>query len=249
MTDKKTNPEKKEETLEEKAFNFERYKFKMEMFKWVIGSVALVIITIVIDKGFKERTAGIQEMQAFDKYVEIILKADNIEGRWKLAEYFSIVTPTERLRIRWLSYKDSIRSDYFKFRDLKAEELMLQDTALITDSLVKKKLNDIHNQLVPLEKSLVNVNPVNSAELYEEQGFSYLIKKDVTNSIISFEKSEKATNGYHRVYEIANYLKANKSQLLDNNSNSWKTVYKKIATDYSWKMPANIKDELLEKSK
>jgi|GEM_PF-5869237 len=249
MTDIKNNSEN--ETLEEKTFKFEKYKFNIEVFKWFIGSVALVIITIIIDKGFKERTAGIQEMQAFDKYVETILKADNIEDRWKLSEYFAIVTPTERLRERWLAYKDSISSDYANFRELKEKEFKLKNSVSTTDSLapIDKRLNDIQNQLAPFEKSLTNSNVFSSAELYEENGFSYLIKKDVSNAIISFRKSENATNGFHMVYEIAKYLNENKSKLMNSNSEFWKTAFKKITTDYSWKMPQDIKEKLHENSK
>jgi hypothetical protein len=78
MTIIQTSPEKEKLTPEGKTFNIQNYKFGIELFKWFIGSVAIVVMTLIIDKGFKERTAGIQEMQAYDKYVEVILKADNI---------------------------------------------------------------------------------------------------------------------------------------------------------------------------
>jgi hypothetical protein len=62
----------------------------IDLIKWSISSVAIVLVTLIIDTGFRERSTGIQEMQVYDKYVDIILKADNIEQRWKLCEYFSI---------------------------------------------------------------------------------------------------------------------------------------------------------------
>ena len=165
MTDIQSKPENKNPDLKEKEFKFEKYKFKAELFKWFIGSVALVIITVIIDKGFKERTAGIQEMQAYDKYVEVILKANNIEERWKLSKYFSIVTPTERLRQRWTAYKDSIKGEYLEFKALKETEFELirqKNDSQSKDTLFKidKKINEIQHKLVPFENKLINTNDI-----------------------------------------------------------------------------------------
>jgi hypothetical protein len=246
------NTENEKLTLEEKAFEFERYKFRIDVIKWFIASVALVIMTIIIDKGFRERAAGVQEMQAFDRYVETILLADNIESRWKLSEYYAIVTPTERLRKRWILYKDSISSDYRTFKALKNKEEELR--SLISDQGssvpgIEKELSTIQNQLAPFQKGLTTSGKLDDALLWEAQGFSYLVQRDVENAIAAFAKSENAINGFHSVYEIGRYLTENKSRLLDSNSEFWKTAYKKIATDYSWKMPAATKISLIEHSK
>ena len=41
----------------------------IDLAKWLIVSVGLVIMTTIIDQGFKDRAAGIVEMGAYDKYV------------------------------------------------------------------------------------------------------------------------------------------------------------------------------------
>lgn len=254
MVKKLSTPGNEKPALDEKTFKLEKYKVNIELIKWFIGSVVLVLVTTIIDKGFKERAAGIQEMQAYDKYVEVILKADNIEERWKLSQYFSIVTPTERLRERWIAYKDSISDDYKNFKDLsdKEYELTRQKNALLRkDSISEtdKKLNEIHNKLAPFEKRLTNTTDYGSAQVWEEKGFSYLINRDVANAINAFTSSENTYKQYHQVYEIAMYLSRNKSKLIESNSGFWKTAFKKIATDYSWGMPLDIKTKLLEYSK
>lgn len=252
-------------SLEEKTLRFEKYKFNIELLKWFIVSVALVLITMIIDKGFKERTAGVQEMQAYDKYVEIILKADNIEDRWKLSEYFSNVTPTDRLRERWIAYKDYISNDYKIFQELKKKEFELKqkDSSFIEKigSQTDLKLNAIQNKLAPFEKKLIgdiNLNEThisnskpkdfNTATSWEQKGFSSLINKDVISAIDAFRNSEKSYNQFHQVYEIANYLDKNKSKLSNPQDPFWKTAFTKIATEYSWKMPVEIKNKLIEKS-
>jgi hypothetical protein len=254
MTDIQNSSENEKQSLEEKTLNFEKYKYRFELVKWFIGSVALVIITLIIDKGFKERAAGIQEMQAYDKYVEVILKADNIEERWKLAEYFSIVTPTERLRERWIAYKDSITSDYKLSKKLKDSILVLQNrknASLASEPISEtdRKLDQIQLQLAPFEKKLLKTGDSNSAQSWEEKGFLYLLSHDVENAITAFRNSENASNTYHQVYEIARYLNENKSKLADSNADFWKTALRKITTDFSWGMPIDMKNRLIENTR
>jgi hypothetical protein len=153
----KTDPSKRE------LFEFEKYKYYISIVKWEIGSVVLVVLAGIINNGFQERNAGIQEMQAFDKYVEIILKADNIEERWKLSEFFSTVTPTERLRSKWVDYNRNIRSDYDTFKKLKESELALTEEKSLAIGKekfqeVNIKLNKIRKQLEPFEKKLASTN-------------------------------------------------------------------------------------------
>ena len=254
MTIIQTDTEKKNSTPEKKPFKLENYMFGIELFKWVIGSVALVVMTLIIDKGFKERTAGIQEMQAYDKYVDVILKADNIEERWKLSEYYSTVTPTDRLRCRWIAYKDSIKKDYIEYRRLQKEEfelLKLKNAILLKNRVsdVDNRLIDIHNQKAPFEKKLSNSDGYNSAQEWEKQGFNYLLNNDIENAISAFRNSENAQNSFHQVYEIAKYLNDNKSKLTSNSSKDWKIAFNNIATNFSWGMPLEIKNKLLERSK
>lgn len=252
MKDIQPAQEETKPTLAEKTFNFEKYKYHVEILKWFIGSVALVIITMIIDKGFKERAAGIQEMQAYDKYVEVILKADNIEERWKLSEYFSTVTPTERLRDRWTEYKNLLNEDYARFKELKKLETELQNqknAAFSREPISEtdKKLSEIQLQLAPFEQKLIRTGDFNSAKDWEEKGFFYLLNKDIENAITAFRNSENASNQYHQVYEISRYLSENKSKLTDKNAEFWNVANKKIASDFSWGMPVDIKNRLLGK--
>lgn len=251
MTDVSTNPEKERQSPKERSLDFEKYKFRFELIKWFIGSVVLVIITIIIDKGFKERAAGIQEMLAYDKYVEVILKADNIEERWKLAEYFSTVTPTERLRDRWIAYKDSITADYLLFKALKDSLIAMQNKKIETISghpvsETDQKLNQIQRRMAPFEQKLLKTGDFNQAQSWEEKGFQHLLSRDVESAITAFRNSEAASNSYHQVYEISRYLNQNRSKLADSNSDFWGTAIRKITTDFAWGMPTDIKTQLLE---
>ena len=228
--------------MDDNEIRFEKYKFNVELFKWFIGSVVLVVATIIIDRGYRERTAGIQEMEVYDKYVDVILKADNIEERWKLTEYFSVVTPTERLRERWILYRDTIKVDYYRYRDLKKKEFELSNDT----SANKEEMERIQLEIKSLDHKLTKggSNDITAAKLHEDEGFSNLMNKDVESAINSFNESETSYNSYHQVYEIGRYLNSNKDKLKDKDSPFWKEAYTKILTDMSWKMPADVKDKL-----
>jgi hypothetical protein len=112
------------------------------------------------------------------------------------------------------------------------------------DSINKNYPKAITFQVTPVEK-----RSAKEAQKWETTGFNFLLAKDITNAIDAFKKSENAYNGYNLVYDIAKYLDGNKKDLQNPNSENWKKVYRKIVTDFSWRMPKKIKTELLEKSK
>ncbi|MFZ4572535.1 MAG: hypothetical protein ACOYM0_15525, partial [Bacteroidales bacterium] len=61
----------KTETQKAAAAMTELQKMKLifDVVKWLIGSVALVIVTMVIDYGFRDRAAGLNEVKQYDNYV------------------------------------------------------------------------------------------------------------------------------------------------------------------------------------
>ncbi len=97
-------------------------------------------------------------MQVYDKYVDLILEADNIEKRWKLAEYFATVTPTDRLRERWVEYQGKLQDDYDEYKKLLADEQKLEklDTSA-TDP--ESALEIIQRQKAVYERPLVSKEP------------------------------------------------------------------------------------------
>ena len=126
----------------------------IEFSKWYMVSVAVVFAAKTIESSFSERETGIKEMQVYDKYVTTILEADNIEARWKLAEYFSTVTPTDRLRERWIDYKEIIKDDYLKFKELATKESDLLSQEILTPDQ-KVTLNMVQREKATYERKLI----------------------------------------------------------------------------------------------
>ncbi|MDP3642916.1 MAG: hypothetical protein Q8S54_06955 [Bacteroidota bacterium] len=133
--------------------SFEKYKYKVELFKWLIGSVALVIMTTIIDWGFKDRAAGLQEIEQYDKYATelIVLNNDPVKKRM-LAQFFSKVTPSEKLREGWEKYYQEVDAEYISFlrkdsiAQTKLKALMDKDTSVLSESQKKEK-EQLENQV------------------------------------------------------------------------------------------------------
>jgi uncharacterized protein YeeX (DUF496 family) len=130
--------------------NLKKTKLIIDTLKWFISFLIIGYFGYVIKSQLEERTLGLEEMKAFDKYTETVLKANNIEERWKLCEFYSLVTPTERLRIRWEMYRKHIQHDYKEYVALKKLEQYLQDSLSQSNNQLKR----IKQKLKPYEKRL-----------------------------------------------------------------------------------------------
>lgn len=164
MSDKTTDP----------VQGFEKFKYKVELFKWLIGSVALVVMTAIIDWGFKDRAAGLQEIQQYDKYATelIVLNNDPVKKRM-LAQFFSKVTPSEKLRDGWEKYFEEVDLEYKAFlrkdslAQARLKELMGKDSSALSTTLKieKKQLENqvsenrriINQPLILPDKSVIPV--------------------------------------------------------------------------------------------
>jgi len=222
----------------------------IDLFKYTIVSVAIATVSLVISDLFKERDQDVKELEYFDKYVEDVKKADGILERFQLSKYLSIVAPSGDLKESWRQYYDTVKVEYLEYLRLKMEEKRLdtiQNPTLKQEAereKIKMEISQKDAPLVSFRKSVANTADKKLALSWAEKGFDYLLKKDVDNAINAFTESENAYNQFQMVYEIAKYLRENRSKLADPASEFWNTAYKKIATDYSYGMPASVKSKL-----
>lgn len=127
----------------------------VEVGKWFIVSVAIVVGATIVSDGFREREQDIKEVEVFDKHVATIIKADGIEERWLLAEYFSFVAPPGELRSSWASYKDSLLPRLEEYRTDKAEKERLAKIEQ-PSSEQKEKLSQLQVKTAPQERPLIS---------------------------------------------------------------------------------------------
>ena len=247
---------------EDPQISFEKYKLKVELFKWFIGSVALVLVTTVIDYGFRDRAAGLEEMQQYDKYITDLIVLNKEPGqRRMLAQFFANVTPSEKLRKGWADYYREVDKEYQLFIApvLKNDSLVKKeydsiilhkDTTNVVQKarlmLLKTKMEDNERLINPdiILPSKAGNKDYNAALDWELKGFNYLLAKDVENATMAFRNSEDAYNTFHSVYEIANYLTAKQAVLKDAGSPAWKEAFMYIANQLSWEMPDGMRKKL-----
>jgi hypothetical protein len=224
----------------------------IELFKYSIVTVAIATVTLIISDLFKEREQDVKELEYFDKYVQDVKNVDGIKQRLQLSKYLSIVAPSGQMHDAWQRYWDSTKVEYQEYTKQMAEKQKLDTVAKPTAKQLLRKeqlVAAIAQKESPLATYSTNISTdFGTARDLETKGFDYLLKKDLANAINSFISSENAYNKYHQVYEIANYLTANKAKLGDSSSPFWKEAYFTIYTSFSFGMPEAVKAKMKELS-
>lgn len=91
--------------------NFEKTKYWIELAKWFIVSVALVLISNIVNWNFTSRDKSFDEVKFYsEKYMtELIVLNDKVGPRYKLAQFFKSVTVNEDQRDGWIRYYDDVK--------------------------------------------------------------------------------------------------------------------------------------------
>lgn len=132
---------------------------------------------------------------------------------------------------------------------------IVSDTTMssIASATYKPNVNKVSVSAVKKNNKTYQPETVKSdykvALAWEEKGYNALLLRNVDEAITAFSNSENNYNGFHMSYEITRYLRANKEKLKDPTAEFWTETYVKIAKDFSWKMPKNMKSKLIEASK
>lgn len=139
---------------------FEKFKMKINFYKWVLGTFAIAIITIIINWGFKDRAVGMNEISAYDRYAtDMIILNDNPVKKRMLAQFFATVTPSDKLKDGWQEYYEEVNKDYVIFMQ--------------NDSIVQKK----YFELIKKDTSKLNtIDKIKLDNLIQEKQQNDLIK-------------------------------------------------------------------------
>jgi len=145
----------------------------IDLGKWFIASVAIVVGATIVSDGFKEREQDIKEFEVFDKYVNTITEADNIEKRMQLAEYFSIVSPEGELRRSWINYKNVVEEHLKDYRTNKQKLEELKNIEQPTEEQQKTIVNlqakteKYEEPLIPVQQAPAQQTPKKSIDSQE----------------------------------------------------------------------------------
>lgn len=126
--------------------DFEKYKFKAELWKWAIGTAGVSFITLIINWGFTDRKQGMEEILQYDKYATVLIVLNNNPVKKRmLAQFFANVTPSDNLKCGWEEYYKEVDEEYTKLIktvDSTKKELQLMK---INKERFEKDTNNIKN--------------------------------------------------------------------------------------------------------
>ncbi len=171
-----------------KEFEFKKYRLKIQLLKWVIGTLGLSIVTLIIDYGFRERAISLNEIQFYDRYVtDLIVLNKKIGPRRFLAQYFANITTSEKLKQGWIDYYNVVNEEY--------------QNILRQDSLIEKKIKYLKND---------TLNKSNVIEIDKLQK-----QRDIYNDEVKTEVQLIPTSEWQRIneqlYKAENYFKSGSS--------------------------------------
>lgn len=260
-------PENSQYVYERFSEEFERYKVKIDLFKWLVGTIGLTLITFIINWGFKDREQGLAEIQMYDRYAsQTVVFAENPSNRVLLAQFYANVTPSEKLKSGWKDYLNVVIAEKNLFdQRLKRLDDTVKTLALDTSKSEKNKAAFLKAQEKQYEFERVNSiklvdekapiigftsnsgqNNLALAQKFEIAGFESLLAKNMDAAIYNFTMSEKSYNGYHNAYNIAKFLSSVKPGFVNKQEN-WSDLYTKIISQYSWGIPSTLKQRLIQK--
>ena len=232
----------------------ERLKIWIELGKWAVVSVGLVIMTKIIDTGFKDREVGLSELKEYDKYVSLVTDNTKISERRLLAQFFAHVTPSDKLKEGWADYFKTVDEEYQQLQKEKREKeeelakLISKPESAREPSaklqILQNEIQQIDKELTPTFQRAVSSNDLNAALEWEKIGFENILNRDLDQAIAAFESAEKSYNGFHQVYEIARFLRSRAESSRERDQRFWNSIYQTLLKDYSWKMPEKARVEL-----
>jgi hypothetical protein len=118
------------EQLDSEKIKLERQKIYFDLLKWILGTVGIGVLTLFINARLNNRAASLNEMQFYDRYVTDLIVLNNKTGpRRLLAQYFSTVAPSDKIRDGWKKYYEIVNAEY--------------QNLLLKDSITTKRIEEL----------------------------------------------------------------------------------------------------------
>lgn len=137
----------------------ERLKMWIDLGKWFIVSVGLVVMTKIIDSGFKDREIGMKEINTYDRYTKLITDYNRIAERRMLAQFFANVSPSDEIRQGWQRYYEEVNKEYLDHLEtLKAKEKQLQElqnTNSKSSTINSKAIEKLNKEIESMTEGLM----------------------------------------------------------------------------------------------
>lgn len=203
---------------------FEKTKYWIELAKWFIVSVALVLITNIVNWNFTSRDKSFDEVKFYsEKYMtELIVLNDKVGPRYKLAQFFKNVTVNKDQRDGWARYYSDVKKEYDDLIKKDSIDKIKQQKILEKDSAKWNKSEREQFRILQIEREKIDIELNTELQLPNKQQERYyiIVGGDKTLEEAEFEKNKYVNfdskiilrNGSFRtVIEFRSYENANKS--------------------------------------
>ena len=126
----------------------ERLTIWMGFVKFLLGTFAIGLATLLINSEIQEREVELKEMEMIGNFVEYAT-SEEIDKRLRFAHYFSIVTRSDDRKTGWESYFKSIQDEV----ELKRKSISdNQDRLASINDAVKK--NELETEILKLKAEI-----------------------------------------------------------------------------------------------
>jgi hypothetical protein len=125
-------PEVKTASEDAHPADLERFKQWLSFAKFLLGTFALGLITLLVNHQIQERELEMKEQEEMGHFLGQAL-TEEVGVRRRLAQYFASVTRSEAMRTRWQAYLTIVDKEYSQTQDaLKSAVLDVQKTLTTT---------------------------------------------------------------------------------------------------------------------
>jgi len=144
------------------------------------------------------------------------------------------------------SYKAELEALKEQIKSSTNNEAALRKIETIEKGL-DKELAYVRTSAITQQAPTTTLTSREQVNLLEREGFEAILNHDITQAIEAFSSARDVWPDFHNISEIRALL-VNRKQVLsnENNQDEWRSVIEKILEEYSWGMPADIRERLVE---
>ena len=103
-----------------RAMTDDKLKLWLGFSKFLLGTVAVGLVSIWINSGIETRQMELKEMEETGRFVDYALQ-ENVGVRMRFAQYFSTVIRSDELRERWGEYSELVEKEFLATQQQEAE--------------------------------------------------------------------------------------------------------------------------------
>ena len=166
---------------------------RIDLLKWFINTVVIGLLTFFFTWVLNERKQGVEEIKVYNTYVELVTKVDGLAERRLLAEFFSNVTVSSKLKEGWENYYKILDKQY-KIELAKQDSIINKiDASTIEGKAALENALSVKNKIqnTGLTSPIIQNTKSNNYELAlknELEGFMAVLDKNIEGTISAFSR-------------------------------------------------------------